>query len=114
MTATPADGRSTGNGGAARGKDAPELRLVVEGLQVLRAPSRGHDAVDVVDEISFRVLPGEVLGLVGESGSGKTTMALALLGHVRRGLVIGGGKVVVDGQDILPLSAKDLQHLRGR
>ena len=115
MTATPADGRAaSGNGGAAPGQEAPELRLVVEGLQVLRAPSRGHDAVDVVDEISFRVLPGEVLGLVGESGSGKTTMALALLGHVRRGLVIGGGKVVVDGQDILPLSPSDLQHLRGR
>ncbi len=115
MTATPAGGRAaSGNGSAAPGQDAPELRLVVEGLQVLRAPSRGHVAVDVVDEISFRVLPGEVLGLVGESGSGKTTMALALLGHVRRGLVIGGGKVVVDGQDILPLSANDLQHLRGR
>ncbi len=91
-----------------------ELRLVVEGLQVLRAPSRGRKSVDVVDEISFRVQPGEVLGLVGESGSGKTTMALALLGHVRRGLVIGGGKVVVDGQDILPLSPRELQHLRGR
>ncbi len=104
MTATPANGRT----------DPPELRLVVDGLQVLWAPSRGRQAVDVVDEISFEVQPGEVLGLVGESGSGKTTMALALLGHVRRGLVIGGGKVVVDGQDILPLSPKDLQHLRGR
>jgi peptide/nickel transport system ATP-binding protein len=104
MTATPANGRT----------DAPEPRLVVEGLQVLRAPSRGRDAADVVDEISFRVEPGEVLGLVGESGSGKTTMALALLGHVRRGLVIGGGKVVVDGKDILPLSPAELQHLRGR
>ncbi len=104
MTATPANGRT----------DTPELRLVVDGLQVLRVPSRGRESVDVVDEISFQVQPGEVLGLVGESGSGKTTMALALLGHVRRGLVIGGGKVVVDGQDILPLSPKDLQHLRGR
>jgi peptide/nickel transport system ATP-binding protein len=104
VTATPAKGRT----------DNVEVRLVVDGLQVLRAPSRGHEAVDVVDEISFQVQPGEVLGLVGESGSGKTTMALALLGHVRRGLVIGGGKVVVDGEDILPLSAKDLQHLRGR
>jgi peptide/nickel transport system ATP-binding protein len=104
VTATPAGGRN----------DAPPLRLVVDDLQVLRAPSRGRQSADVVDEISFQVQPGEVLGLVGESGSGKTTMALALLGHVRRGLVIGGGKVVVDGQDILPLSPKDLQHLRGR
>ena len=100
-------GKRTGNGEV-------QVRLAVEGLQVLRAPSRGRQAVDVVDEISFRVQPGEVLGLVGESGSGKTTMALALLGHVRRGLVIGDGKIIVDGQDILRLSPGELQHLRGR
>jgi peptide/nickel transport system ATP-binding protein len=100
--------------GAARGDGAVELRLVVEDLQVLRAPSRGRAAVDVVDEISFRVQPGEVLGLVGESGSGKTTMALALLGYVRRGLVFGDGKVLVDGEDILQLPPGDLQRLRGR
>ncbi len=108
MTATRAGGDAAGSNGDA------VLRLVVEGLQVLRAPSRGRAAVDVVDEISFQVQPGQVLGLVGESGSGKTTMALALLGHVRRGLVIGGGKVVVDGQDILPLSPAALQQMRGR
>jgi peptide/nickel transport system ATP-binding protein len=103
------------NGGnAQRGSADPQLRLSVENLQVLRAPSRGRASVDVVDEVSFRVEPGQVLGLVGESGSGKTTMALALLGHVRRGLVIGGGKVIVDGQDILPLSPRELQRMRGR
>ena len=106
---------SNGDGAGARtGNGEVQVRLAVEGLQVLRAPSRGRQAVDVVDEISFRVQPGEVLGLVGESGSGKTTMALALLGHVRRGLVIGDGKIIVDGQDILRLSPGELQHLRGR
>jgi peptide/nickel transport system ATP-binding protein len=104
---------TAGNGGTAAGGAGP-MRLSVENLQVLRAPSRGRASVDVVDEVSFRVEPGQVLGLVGESGSGKTTMALALLGHVRRGLVIGGGKVIVDGQDILPLSPRELQRMRGR
>jgi peptide/nickel transport system ATP-binding protein len=37
-----------------------------------------------------------------------------LLGHVRRGLVIGGGKIAVNGQDILHLTGRDLQRLRGR
>jgi peptide/nickel transport system ATP-binding protein len=110
--AGPASGL-TGNG-AGNGAGEVEVRLAVENLQVLRAPSHGSAAVDVVDEISFRVQPGEVLGLVGESGSGKTTMALALLGHVRRGLVIGDGKIIVDGQDILKVSPGELQHLRGR
>jgi peptide/nickel transport system ATP-binding protein len=99
--------------------DAPgggerKRRLSVRDLQVLRIPARGRSGVDVLDEISFHVQPGQVLGLVGESGSGKTTIALALLGHVRRGLVIGGGKIMVDGQDILTMNRRDLQHLRGR
>jgi peptide/nickel transport system ATP-binding protein len=104
------------SGGAVTGGEATvgPLRLAVQNLKVLRAPSRGRSSVDVVDEITFEVQPGEVLGLVGESGSGKTTMALALLGHVRRGLVIGGGRVIVDGQDILPLSPRELQRMRGR
>jgi len=108
----PAGGADAASGTGAT--STGPMRLSVENLQVLRAPSRGRATVDVVDEVSFRVRPGEVLGLVGESGSGKTTMALALLGHVRRGLVIGGGKVVVDGQDILPLSPAQLQRMRGR
>jgi peptide/nickel transport system ATP-binding protein len=111
-TGTASSGAADASAASADG--TVELRLVVEDLQVLRAPIRGREAVDVVDEISFRVQPGQVLGLVGESGSGKTTMALALLGHVRRGLVIGDGKVLVDGQDILQLSPGDLQHVRGR
>jgi peptide/nickel transport system ATP-binding protein len=117
--AVTGNGREAATGGAGAagsdgGKGELQLRLVVENLQVLRTPSHGRAAVDVVDEISFRVQPGQVLGLVGESGSGKTTMALALLGHVRRGLVIGNGKVIVDGEDILALPPHDLQRLRGR
>jgi peptide/nickel transport system ATP-binding protein len=114
--ATNASAASTSavGGSVASGNGEIELRLVVEDLQVLRTPTHGREAVDVVDEISFRVQPGQVLGLVGESGSGKTTMALALLGHVRRGLVIGDGKVLVDGEDILRLPPGDLQRLRGR
>ncbi len=118
--ATPATG-SEGSGtvsaeqtGAETTNGDGELRLAVDELQVLRAAARGRGAVDVLDEVSFHVQPGQVLGLVGESGSGKTTMALALLGHVRRGLVIGGGKILVDGQDILGMSKRDLQQLRGR
>jgi len=106
----PASG-ANGNGAVASNG---ELRLEVHDLQVLRIPSRGRGASDVLDEVSFHVQPGQVLGLVGESGSGKTTMALALLGHVRRGLVIGNGKIVVNGQDILRMTKRDLQRLRGR
>ena len=55
----------------------------------LRVNVRGTTR-DIVGDISFEIAPGEVLGLVGESGSGKTTVGLALLGHTRRGVQIGG------------------------
>jgi peptide/nickel transport system ATP-binding protein len=41
----------------------------------------------VVEDVSFALGTGEILGLVGESGSGKTTTALALLGYTRPGVV---------------------------
>lgn len=85
------------------------IRLRVEDLQV----RLGGEGPDVVDEVSFTVAAGEVLGLVGESGSGKTTVALAMLGYARRGLKISGGRVEVDGVDLLKLSFGDLRRIRG-
>ena len=63
---------------------ATQPAVAVEGLRIVL---RDTD-VDIVDEVSFSIAPGEVLGLVGESGSGKTTVGLALLGHTRRGAAI--------------------------
>jgi peptide/nickel transport system ATP-binding protein len=109
MTATvediPPSTRETGPG---------TPRLAVEDLRIVMPATRRRPEADVVDEVSFTVQPGRVLGLVGESGSGKTTVALALLGLVKRGLAIGGGKVLIDGRDILALSEHDLQKVRGR
>jgi peptide/nickel transport system ATP-binding protein len=70
-------------------------RLEVSGLSV--ALDSGEP---VVDDVSFVVPEGEILGLVGESGSGKTTVALALLGFARQGVGIVGGTVDVDGRRI--------------
>ena len=79
------------------------LRVEIEGT-----------GIDIVDDVSFHIDRGEVLGLVGESGSGKTTVGLALLGHTRRGATIAGGEVRVDGTNILAHSARELRTLRGR
>jgi len=79
------------------------LRIVVEGS--------GHD---IVNDVSFSIAPGEVLGLVGESGSGKTTVGLALLGHSRRGAAIKSGSVRIGDIDVLELDSADRQRLRGR
>jgi peptide/nickel transport system ATP-binding protein len=88
---------------------AGEFAVVVEDLRIDVSSS----GVDVVDEVSFRIRPGEVLGLVGESGSGKTTVGLALLGHTRRGVRVARGRVNIAGQDVLSLDAEQLRALRG-
>jgi peptide/nickel transport system ATP-binding protein len=87
-----------------------ESRLVVEDLEVRIAGT----GVAVIDEVSFGLEAGEVLGLVGESGSGKTTVGLALLAHARRGLQIAGGRVRLDGQDLLDMDARSIERIRGR
>ena len=88
----------------------PGPSIVVDRLRVLvRGTTR-----DIVDDISFEIAPGEVLGLVGESGSGKTTVGLALLGHTRRGVQIGSGSVRLGDVDVLKLSEPELEHTRGR
>ena len=91
-----------GDGGAGVRLDVRDLEIRV-----------GASGPDVVSGICFEVPAGEVLGLVGESGSGKTTVALALLGHARRGLRISGGEVRLDGTDLLQLPPGDLRALRG-
>ena len=87
----------------------PAPALVVAGLRV---SLRGTDD-DIVDDVSFSIQPGEVLGLVGESGSGKTTAGLAILGHTRRGAEISGGSVLVGDRDVLKLGQGERRRLRG-
>ncbi len=84
--------------------------IVVDRLRVnVRGTKR-----DIVDDVTFDIAPGEVLGLVGESGSGKTTVGLALLGHTRRGVQIGGGSVRLGEVDVIQLTEPELEHMRGK
>ena len=72
------------------------------------------DGAPIVDDITFTVRAGELVGIVGESGSGKTTIATALLGYFRRGARHAAGTVVVDGTDMGTVGGKARQELRGR
>jgi peptide/nickel transport system ATP-binding protein len=89
---------------------AVEPAVAVAGLRIVLRDTE----IDIVDEVSFTIAPGEVLGLVGESGSGKTTVGLALLGHTRRGAAIAGGSIRVGDVDILTLSSGARRSVRGR
>jgi len=65
-----------------------------------------------VDNVSFSVEPGSVVGIVGESGSGKSVTCNALVRLVPRGARIRGS-VIFDGRDILQATTRELQAIRG-
>ena len=69
--------------------------------------------VQAVNGISFSVEQGKTLGLVGETGAGKTTTALGILRLVPEPGKILSGSICYKDQDILKMSEKDVQDLRG-
>jgi oligopeptide/dipeptide ABC transporter ATP-binding protein len=74
----------------------------------------GGGEVTAVEDISFSLDTGEILGLVGESGSGKSVTALAVMGLLPRPAArILGGRIFFEGQDLLKLSDRQMQRLRG-
>jgi peptide/nickel transport system ATP-binding protein len=68
----------------------------------------------VLDDVSFEIGPGEILGVVGESGSGKSTLALALLGYTRPGVHFRTGTVAIGGESVVDRDARALRALRGK
>jgi peptide/nickel transport system ATP-binding protein/oligopeptide transport system ATP-binding protein len=67
-----------------------------------------------VDGLSFEVRRGETLALVGESGCGKTVAGLSILGLVPPPGRICGGRVLLEGEDLLDLGGEELRRVRGR
>ncbi|MBK0331091.1 dipeptide/oligopeptide/nickel ABC transporter permease/ATP-binding protein [Brachybacterium sp. MASK1Z-5] len=84
--------------------------LQVRNLRV--AFPEAHGDVDIVDDVSFSVRPGETMGLVGESGSGKSVTSLAIMGLLPRTARVSG-EVLLDGRNVLDLGSKQLNALRG-
>jgi peptide/nickel transport system ATP-binding protein len=84
--------------------------LKVEGLRVAYHTPRG--AVKAVDGVSFTLLANERLGLVGESGSGKSTIALALMRLIRPPGKVEGGRVELEGVNLLEVPEDQMRRVR--
>ncbi|MCD0451630.1 ABC transporter ATP-binding protein [Actinocorallia sp. API 0066] len=84
--------------------------LSVEGLTVRY---RGGDA-DAAHAVDLTVARGETVALVGESGSGKSTTAHAVLGLLPPTARITGGRIRLDGADLVGLGDRGLRAVRGR
>ena len=99
-----------GQGELDRRLDAkPPVELSVRDLSVTYATPRGP--FHAVDQISFDVSPGSVLGLVGESGCGKSTVVKAIMRLLPESAWTGG-KVLLDGRDVLALDRRGLRRVR--
>ncbi|WP_291375765.1 dipeptide/oligopeptide/nickel ABC transporter permease/ATP-binding protein [Devosia sp.] len=72
-----------------------------------------HGNVDVVDNISFSVRPGETVALVGESGCGKSITSLAIMGLLDPKARIRG-EILFEGKNLLTMSEKERNALRGK
>jgi len=86
--------------------------LDVQGLKTV-FKTRGGE-VHAVNDVSFNLKAGELLGVVGESGSGKSVTMMSLLGLLPMPPAeIRAGRVMFDGQDLLKVSAEELRKVRG-
>ncbi|MGV8935649.1 MAG: ABC transporter ATP-binding protein [Allorhizobium sp.] len=76
-------------------------------------PGEKPQRITIVDDVSFDLAKGKVLGLIGESGAGKSTIGLSALAYGRGGVEITGGQVLLDGEDILTLGKSGIRRIRG-
>jgi peptide/nickel transport system ATP-binding protein len=86
--------------------------LSVRNLKVEFPTRRG--VLTAIDDISFDIGPGEVLGVVGESGAGKSITGTAVIGLIEPPGRIAGGQVLLRGQRIDNLPQEQMRKIRGK
>jgi peptide/nickel transport system ATP-binding protein len=91
---------------------AAEALLRVERLRIEVPTRRG--TLTAVDDITFTIVPGEVLGVVGESGAGKSLTGAAIIGLLEPPLRIAGGHILLDGRRIDNLPYEAMRRIRGK
>ncbi|HEX6842220.1 MAG TPA: ABC transporter ATP-binding protein [Stellaceae bacterium] len=90
----------------------PEALLRVEHLRV-EFPTRRATLV-AVDDVSFEIAAGEVLGVVGESGAGKSVTGAAIIGLIEPPGRIAAGRIIFAGGRIDDLAPERLRQIRGK
>jgi len=80
---------------------------------IVEFPGR-HGTLRALDDISFDIAPGEILGVVGESGAGKSLTGAAIIGLLEPPGRIGGGQIILEGERIDGLPYERMRHIRGR
>src|ERR1700753_1738387 len=86
--------------------------LSVRNLKVDFTTRRG--TLHAIDDVSFDIAKGEVLGVVGESGAGKSVTGLAVIGLIDPPGRIAGGEIHLSGLRIDNLPAEEMRKIRGK
>jgi peptide/nickel transport system ATP-binding protein len=111
--ADPSVATDRASGPEAEAKDAPvadSAARLDRASVVYGGRGWGARPVAAVDDVSFRIEPGQIFGLVGESGSGKSTIGRALAGLVP----LSSGSATVDGVELAHASRRALRAARSR
>ncbi|TBR76504.1 MAG: ABC transporter ATP-binding protein [Burkholderiaceae bacterium] len=86
--------------------------LQVQNL-VVEFPGR-RGTLRALDDISFEIAPGEILGVVGESGAGKSLTGAAIIGLLEPPGRVASGQILLEGQRIDNLGPEQMRRIRGR
>ncbi|MEM8662430.1 MAG: ABC transporter ATP-binding protein, partial [Pseudomonadota bacterium] len=103
LAAIPTDSKAPQSGGI-------QPLIEISNLCTWFSQGKNTEPVKAVNDVSFTINRGEVLGLVGESGSGKSTIGRSIL----RLVPVTSGKVMFDGVDVTALQGSDLKNMRRR
>ena len=80
---------------------------------IVEFPGR-RGTLRALDDISFDIAPGEILGVVGESGAGKSLTGAAIIGLLEPPGRVAGGQILLEGERIDNLPYERMRHIRGR
>ena len=80
---------------------------------IVEFPSRRGN-LRALDDISFDIAPGEILGVVGESGAGKSLTGASIIGLLEPPGRVAGGEILLEGRRIDNLPHEQMRHVRGR
>lgn len=80
---------------------------------VVEFPHR-HGTLRALDDVSFDIAPGEILGVVGESGAGKSITGAAIIGLLDPPGRVASGQILLEGERIDQLDSEQMRHIRGK